>query len=82
MLFLTYIQGAGVSEWVSAMSKWLQMQVTQLGIQMTDRWLWDSTLQSLTRQFADMLQQEKARMTLHQGIKMQGQDLDKIYCQV
>ena len=32
MLFLTYIQGAGVSEWVSAMSKWLQMQVTQLGI--------------------------------------------------
>ena len=36
MLFLTYIQGAGVSEWVSAMSKWLQMQVTQLGIRMTD----------------------------------------------
>ena len=32
MLFLTYIQGAGVSEWVSAMSEWLQMQVTQLGI--------------------------------------------------
>ena len=44
---------------------------------MTDRWLWDSTRQSFTRQFADTLQQEKARMTLHQGIKMQGQDLDK-----
>ena len=39
MLFLTYIQGAGVSEWVSAMSEWLQMQVTQLGIRMTDHWL-------------------------------------------
>ena len=77
MLFLTYIQGAGVSEWVSAMSKWLQVQVTQLGIRMTDRWLWDSTLQSFTRQFTDMLQQEKARMTLRQGIKMQGQDLDE-----
>ena len=59
------------------MSKWLQMQVTQLGIRMTDRWLWDSTLQSFTRQFADTLQQEKARMTLRQGIKMQGQDLDE-----
>ena len=77
MLFLTYIQGAGVLEWVSAMSKWLQMQVTQLGVQMTDRWLWDSTLQSFTRQFADTLQQEKVRMTLRQGIKMQGQDLDE-----
>ena len=77
MLFLTYIQGAGVSEWVSAMSKWLQMQVTQLGIRMTDRWLWDSTLQLFTRQFTDMLQQEKARMTLRQGIKMQGQELNE-----
>ena len=44
---------------------------------MTDHWLWDSTLQSFTRQFADTLQQEKARMTLRQGIKMQGQDLNK-----
>ena len=55
MLFLTYIQGVGVSEWVSAMSEWLQTQVTQLAIWMTDCWLWDSTLQSFTRQFADTL---------------------------
>ena len=66
-----------MSEWVSTMSEWLQTQVTQLGIRMTDRWFWDRTLQLFTRQFADMLQQEKARMTLHQGIKMQGQDLDE-----
>ena len=32
---------------------------------------------SFKRQFADMLQQEKDRMTLCQGIKMQGQDLDE-----
>ena len=76
MLFLTYIQGAGVSEWVSAMSEWLQRQITQLEIQTTNHWLWDSTLLSFTRQFMDTLQQEKARLTLHQGIKMQGQDLD------
>ena len=53
------------------------MQATQLDIRTTDRWLWDSTLQLFTRQFADMLQQEKARMTLRQGIKLQGQDLDE-----
>ena len=44
---------------------------------MTDYWLWDSTLQSFTQQFAATLQQEKVRVTLHQGIKMQGQDLDE-----
>ena len=53
------------------------MQVAQLGNQNADCWLWDSTLQSFTRQFADTLQQEKARMMLRQGIKMQGQDLDE-----
>ena len=44
---------------------------------MTDHWLWDSTLQSFTQQFADTLQQEKAKMTLRQGIKMQRQDLNE-----
>ena len=54
-LFLTYIQGVGVSEWGSSMCKWLQRQVIHLGIQMTDHWLWDSTLVSFKRQFTDTL---------------------------
>ena len=76
MLFLTYIQGEAVSEWVQSMSDWLITQVVDQGILTRDRWLWDSCLLSFKRQFANTLQKEKARMTLHQGIKMQGQDLD------
>ena len=58
------------------MSDWLTMQVVDMGVQTRDRWLWDSCLLSFTRQFADTLQKEKACMTLCQGIRMQGQDLD------
>ena len=76
MLFLTYIQGKAVSEWVRSMSDWLTTQVVDMGVQTRDRWLWDSCLLSFNRQFADTLQKEKVRMTLHQGIRMQGQDLD------
>ena len=32
MLFLTYIQGTRVSEWVSFMNKWLQRQVIHMGV--------------------------------------------------
>ena len=76
MLFLTYIQGKAVSEWVRSMSDWLTTQVVDMGVQTWDRWLWDSCLLSFNRQFADTLQKEKARMTLCQGIRMQGQDLN------
>ena len=44
MLFLTYIQGKAVSEWVRSMSDWLTMQVVDMGVQTQDRWLWDSCL--------------------------------------
>jgi len=63
-------------EWVQSMLDWLQRQVITQGIRTTDQWLWDSTLVSFTRQYADNLQQEKATMNLRQGIKMQGQDID------
>ena len=64
MLFLTYIQGKAVSEWVRSMSDWLTTQIVDMGVQTRDRWLWDSCLLSFNRQFADTLQKEKARMTL------------------
>src|ERR1700761_4402462 len=76
MLFLSYIQGKLVSEWVCSMSAWLTTQVVDMGVQTRDRWLWDSCLLSFNRQFADTLQKEKSRMTLRQGIRMQEQDLD------
>ena len=58
------------------MSSWLTTQVVDMGVQTRDRWLWDSCLLSFNRQFTDTLQKEKSRMTLQQGIRMQGQDLD------
>ena len=41
-----------------------------------DEWLWESTMQAFNRQFADVLEQEKAKALLRRGFKMEGSDLD------
>jgi hypothetical protein len=41
-----------------------------------DEWLWDSTLLSFNRQYADVLGQEKARAELKRGFKMEKGDID------
>src|SRR6202453_4252512 len=76
MLFLTYIQGPDVNEWVKAMSAWLHLQITRLGVPMADEWLWDSTSSAFNRQYADILEQEKAKIMLRQGFKMEREELD------
>ena len=60
MLFLTYLQGPLVNEWVKAMSAWLRLQITNNHVRLEDEWLWESTMQAFNRQFADVLEQEKA----------------------
>ena len=42
MLFLTYLQGKDVTEWVIAISRWLTEQIDANGILPTNRWLWRS----------------------------------------
>ena len=76
MLFLTYLQGPLVNEWVKAMSAWLRLQITNFHVQLDDEWLWESTMQAFNRQFADVLEQEKAKALLRKGFKMEGGDLD------
>ena len=76
MLFLTYLQGPLVNEWVKAMSAWLRLQITHNHYRLTDEWLWESTMQAFNRQFADVLEQEKAKALLRKGFKMEGSDLD------
>ena len=76
MLFLTYLQGPLVNEWVKAMSAWLRLQVTNFHVRLHDEWLWESTMQAFNRQFADVLEQEKAKALLRKGFKMEGGDLD------
>ena len=46
LLFLTYIQGDDVAEWVQSMSHWLQRQVDQEGIPSNNIWLYNSTITS------------------------------------
>ena len=76
MLFLTYLQGPLVNEWVKAMSAWLRLQITNNHVRLEDEWLWESTMQAFNRQFADVLEQEKAKALLRRGFKMEGSDLD------
>src|SRR6202453_5030941 len=76
MLFLTYLQGPLVNEWVKAMSAWLRNQITHNHIRLEDEWLWESTMQAFNRQFADVLEQEKAKALLRRGFRMEGGELD------
>src|SRR6202453_3982604 len=52
------------------------IQVTNFHVQLRDEWLWESTMQAFNRQFADVLEQEKAKALLRKGFKMEGGDLD------
>ena len=40
LLFLTYIQGPLVNEWMTAMSNWLENETTAMGVDEYDNWLW------------------------------------------
>jgi hypothetical protein len=73
---MTYIQGPLVNEWVKSMNAWLRLQITRNGRPTNDKWLWDSTLLSFNRQYADVLGQEKARAELKRGFKMERGDID------
>jgi hypothetical protein len=76
LLFMTYIQGPLVNEWVKSMNAWLHLQITRNGRPTNDEWLWDSTLLSFNRQYADVLGQEKARAELERGFKMEKGDIN------
>jgi hypothetical protein len=76
LLFMTYIQGLLVNEWIKSMNTWLHLQITRNGRPMNDKWLWDSTLLSFNCQYADVLGQEKARAELERGFKMEKGDIN------
>jgi hypothetical protein len=76
LLFMTYIQGPLVNEWIKSMNAWLRLQITRNGCPTNDEWLWDSTLLSFNRQYTDVLGQEKARAELERGFKMEKGDID------
>ena len=76
MLFLTYLQGPHVNEWVLSQHQWLVNEVTNNGVHTADINLWTTVERAFCRNFADTLEQEHAQAILKKGIKMQGENMD------
>jgi hypothetical protein len=64
MLFLTYIQGPLVNEWVKGVNAWLRGQVIRQRWLTTDERLWDEVQDSFNWQFANIMEQENAQAKL------------------
>ena len=74
MLFLTYIKGPNVQEWVGSQVGWLGRHL-MTGGRKTDKHLYDSILDSFNTAFTDTMSLQKAKAEF-QTIKMEGGDLD------
>jgi hypothetical protein len=78
MLFLTYIQGPIVNEWVKGVNAWLRGQIIHQGWAPTDERLWAEVFDSFNRQFANVMEQEDAQAALAKGLQLDKGDLDKL----
>jgi hypothetical protein len=78
MLFLTYIQGPVVNEWVKGVNAWLRGQIIHEGWAPTDESLWAEVFDSFNRQFANVMEQEDAQAALAKGLQLEKGDLDKL----
>jgi hypothetical protein len=78
MLFLTYILGPIVNEWVKGVNAWLRGQIINQQWAPTDERLWNEVFDSFNRQFANVMEQEDAQATLAKGLQLERGDLDKL----
>jgi hypothetical protein len=78
MLFLTYIQGPTVNEWVKGVNAWLRGQIIHEGWAPTDERLWAEVFDSFNRQFANVMEQEDAQAALAKGLQLEKGDLDQL----
>jgi hypothetical protein len=78
MLFLTYIQGPIVNEWVKGVNAWLRGQIINQRWAPTDERLWVEVFDSFNRQFANVMEQEDAQVALAKGLQLDKGDLDKL----
>ena len=76
LLFLTYLQGPHVNEWVQSQHHWLVNEVTANGVALTNIWLWTTMEHAFQQNFADTLEKEHAQAALKQGFQMKGEDVD------
>jgi hypothetical protein len=78
MLFLTYIQGPVINEWVKGVNAWLRGQIINQRWAPTDERLWNEVFDSFNRQFANVMEQEDAQAALAKGLQLERGDLDKL----
>jgi hypothetical protein len=78
MLFLTYIQGPIVNEWVKGVNAWLRGQIIHQRWAPHDERLWTEVFDSFNRQFANVMEQEDAQAALAKGLQLDKGDLDKL----
>jgi hypothetical protein len=78
MLFLTYIQGPLVNEWVKGVNAWLRGQVIRQRWLTTDERLWEEVGDSFNKQFANVMEQENAQAKLATRLKLEKGDLDAL----
>jgi hypothetical protein len=78
MLFLTYIQGPIVNEWVKGVNAWLRGQIINQRWAPTDERLWNKVFDSFNRQFSNVMEQEDAQAALAKGLQLEKGDLDKL----
>jgi hypothetical protein len=78
MLFLTYIQGPIVNEWVKGVNAWLRGQIINQRWAPHDERLWTEVFDSFNRQFANVMEQEDAQAALAKGLQLDKGDLDKL----
>jgi hypothetical protein len=78
MLFLTYIQGPIVNEWVKGVNAWLRGQIINQRWAPNDKQLWIEVFDSFNRQFANVMEQEDTQAALAKGLQLDKGDLDKL----
>jgi hypothetical protein len=78
MLFLTYIQGPIVNEWVKGVNTWLRGQIIHQRWAPHNERLWAEVFDSFNRQFANVMEQEDAQAALVKGLQLDKGDLDKL----
>ena len=74
MLFLTFIKGPNIQEWVGAQVGWLGRHI-QMGARKTDEHLYNTVIDSFNTAFTDTMSLQRAKAEF-QSIKMEGGDLD------
>ena len=74
MLFLTFIKGPNIQEWVGMQVAWLGRQIHQ-GARRTEEYLYDTVMDSFNTAFMDTMSMQNAKAEF-QTIKMEGGDLD------